>query len=248
MNLSPRALTTLASPEQHTFTIHNIYTGKNITCKFARETKCYYVMWMKLPTHSENQWLEIRFHKATMSTDELNLYIEDTAELKAAARADVAARIAAVKVREAAEAAPIAHDAPTFCGNCETYAKHDEMIVNDSTQILVCIDCDDELDTAARELLTTIKNVALLNYIGGHLPGYNFTPTIDALPADLVPYRSTTGRDGSPAAMCLYLGYWMVKPSPNTAVRILYNNHGEYVTHGDYNVISYTLLNLVEGV
>lgn len=317
MNLSPRALTTLASPERHTFSIINIYTGKTIQCKFARETKCYYIMWQKLPTHTANQWLEVRFHKATMSVDELNLYIEDTAELKAAARADVAARIAAVKAADhcpnceqecntdeltqsahsdvmycpeciqeekdddahsaqtaqalaevdttgeanlyIATPAPIAHDAPHFCPQCETYNKADEMTTSAWLTALICIDCatdeenaltaaDEQAEEAARELLTTIKNVALLNYTLGHLPGFNFTPTVKELPRSMIAFIPNTGRPGSPNALINTLGYMVVKPTPTTLTRVLYNNRGEYVTHGDFDVINTALIALSNGV
>ena len=257
MILHHRALATTASPEVHTFRIVNTYTGKSIECKLARETKCYYVMWSK--ELSGGRYLERRFHKATMSNDELMLIITVTAddvaqtEKEIAAKvafnkADTAARIEAVKVREAAEAAPIAHDAPTFCGNCETYAKHDEMIVNDSTQILVCIDCDDELDTAALELLTTIKNVALLNYMGGHLAGHNFTPTLKELPRMLIAYQPNRGNEGSPAAMVNTIGGFLVKPSPCSMLRVLYNACGEYITHGDHDHLTATLNAIIAGV
>lgn len=264
MNLHPRALETFASPERHTFTIINVYTGTTYTATLARETKCFYVMWVS-GLVSGGRVVERRFHKATMTINELSLYIEDTAAVKAQSEKEIAAKVAYANELNATDAptvttdadlaivldsvhctttvdmTPDLHDAPAFCTNCETYVKHDELIFNVPTASMVCIDCDDELDTKGRELLATIKNVALLNYMGGHL-GHNFTPTLKELPRMLTAFRPNTGNVGSPNEMLARIGGFMVMAARNNNTRVIYNACGEYIAHGSYDEINSALL------
>lgn len=340
MNTSPRALDVTANPELHTFTVLDVYTGRSYECKLARETKCYYVMWVKCL--SGGRFLERRFHKATMTHVDLNLYIELTADVEAAAaakaetitqlkddsnaeivrttqnyyivnvalpgrepfqtafkigtmqngaltltithgvphvtdaRAEAVAAtadtvnedleqlitpesIAAVEAVQAdttpsenaqALAAPTRRNPdghPCFCHNCEQYHPFDEMIENTPTGLTVCIDCDDELDTAARERLATIKNVATLNYICGHLPGFNFTPTLRHLPRMLIAFTPNTGQPDSPNEMIRRLGYSVVVAARGSHVRVVYDDSGAYVVHGGFNEIEPALTAIING-
>lgn len=335
MQLHHRALSTLASPETHTFKIVSLYTGKHITCTLARETKCYYVMWSQ--ELSGGRSLERRFHKATMTNDELMLIITVTADDKAKAQEEVAALIDAAKAngsstinevtrneeaqlvadveeeladeaaaltfcascnceqadpeamkaspwfeslicaycseREAEAAQPIAfindHDAPHFCPACEGYCKTDEMTASAWVTALICIDCATAEENALSATLTgidckividmrplidgnrrrqaMIESVLEMNYIGGHLAGYHFTPTLKELPRNLFAYRPNTGREGSPNAAINKLGYFVVNLSRRSDARAIYDCLGNYLIHGSYDLINDFLIDIISG-
>jgi len=87
-----------------------------------------------------------------------------------------------------------------------------------------------------------------MNYIGGHLPGYHFTPTLRHLPRNLFAFRPNTGHPGSPNEMINRLGYYVVMASRHNNVRALYDASGAYVTHGQYDEIHTALNQIIAGV
>lgn len=158
---------------------------------------------------------------------------------------------------------PIAHDAPHFCPACEGYAKADEMTASAWVTMLICIDCATAEEDALSSTLTgidcsikidmrpesdIIEAVLEMNYIGGHLPGYHFTPTLKELPRNLFAYQPNNGREGSPNAIINSLGYYIVNLRRGFDTRALYDCLGHYIIHGDYDVINAYLIDLQAGV
>ena len=141
--------------------------------------------------------------------------------------------------------------APNFCPNCEQYHPNDEMTHSVLLDGVFCIDCANEINDAYDNgdaqtdavILELFKSTSQLNYMGGHLAGFNFTPTIDELPAGLVPYQPVSMyHRGSPAHLCELLGYSMLKVTHTGGFRVLYNERGAYVTHGRYNDLNQALI------
>ncbi|MBL4908987.1 MAG: hypothetical protein JKX78_03020 [Alteromonadaceae bacterium] len=162
------------------------------------------------------------------------------------------------------------HDAPHFCPACEGYCKTDEMTASAWVTALICIDCATAEENALSATLTgidckividmrplidgnrrrqaMIESVLEMNYIGGHLPGYHFTPTLKELPRNLFAYQPNNGRPGSPNAIINTLGYYIVNLRRGFDTRALYDCLGHYVIHGDYDVINAYLIDLQGGV